>query len=122
MNAKPLILAVNSNQRNLDLLEQFLVKNGYAVVSASSLDEFSQALQGGESIRLALVDITGFDPRIWEQCKGLREKEIPFIIVSPRQISTVQQAEIPRGAQGVLVKPLATQELLGLMRGLLEQD
>ncbi len=120
MNAKPLILAVNSNRRNLELLEQFLVKNGYAVVSASTLDEFAQALQGDKPIRLALVDITDFDPRIWEQCRDLHEKEIPFLIVSPRHISAVQQTEIPRGAQGVLVKPLAPQELLGLVRGLLE--
>lgn len=122
MNSSPLILAVNSNVRNLELLEQFLVKNGYAVVKASNLDEFAQTLQSEERIRLALVDITDFDPKIWEKCKEMREKEIPFLIVSARQSSAIQQAGILRGAQGVLVKPLVTQELLGLMRGLLGQD
>ncbi len=122
MSAKPLVLAVNNNHRNLELLEQFLVKNGYAVTSAASLDEFAQALQGGESIRLALVDITGFDPSIWEQCKGLHEKGIPFLVVSPRQSNAVRQTGMLRGARDVLVKPLANQELLALMQNLLEQN
>jgi len=122
MNAAALILVVNSNRHNLELLGQFLVKNGYAVVSAASLDEFDQILQGTEPVRLALVDIMDFDSKIWERCESLRKKDIPFLIVSPRYISAIQQESIKRGARGVLLKPLVTRELLSLIRSLLEQD
>jgi len=122
MNTAALILVVNSNRRNLELLGQFLVKNGYTVVSAASLDEFDQVLQRTEPVRLALVDITDFDSKIWERCESLRKKDIPFLIVSPRYISAIQQESIKHGARGILVKPLVSQELLSLMRSLLEED
>ena len=122
MNAAALILVVNSNRRNLELLGQFLVKNGCTVVSAASLDEFDWVLQGTEPVRLALVDITDFDSKIWERCESLRKKGIPFLMVSPRHSNAIQQEGIKHGAQGVLVKPLVTRELLSLIRSLLEED
>ncbi|EKD81204.1 MAG: response regulator receiver protein [uncultured bacterium] len=117
-----LILSVNCNRRNLELLEQFLVKNGYAVVNAATLNEMAALLEQESSIRMALVDITAFDTKIWEQCETLRQKSIPFLIFSPRQISAIQQTEIMHSAHGVIVKPLVTQELLILIKQMLAQE
>ncbi len=119
MNEKPVILAVNKNRRNLDLLAQFLGKAGYAVAAASDMETFTQTLNERDDIRLALVDITGFDRHIWEPCETLRQKGIPLLIISPKLSSAIQQEGIRRGARGVLAKPLATGELLGLIRELL---
>lgn len=119
MSEKPVILAVNKNRRNLDLLVQFLGKAGYAVAAASDVEAFTQTLAKREDIQLALVDITGFDRHIWEPCETLRQKDIPLLIISPKLSRAIQQEGIRRGAKGVLSKPLATGDLLGLIRQLL---
>jgi DNA-binding response OmpR family regulator len=122
MKAISRILAVDRNHRNLELLSQFLGREGYQTRPAATLEEFDQALAEANSIGLALVDIAGFDRTIWERCEGLRHHKIPFLVLSPRQSAAIQQASLTHGARGVLIKPLVVRELLGLIRSLLEED
>lgn len=68
MKDSPLILAVDCNERNLELLAQFLGKEEYQILKAVSLEAFEQALAQSKEIDLALVDIAGFARRIWECC------------------------------------------------------
>jgi len=105
MKAISMILAVDRNHRNLELLSQFLGREGYQTRPAATL-----------------VDIAGFDRAIWERCEGLRHHKIPFLVLSPRQSAAVQQASLTHGARGVLIKPLVVRELLGLIHSLLEED
>lgn len=118
MEDKPSILAVDKNRRNLELLAQFLGKEGFQVESASSIEEFAQTLTRAEAIELALVDISGFDRSIWDCCQQLREREIPFLVLSPRQSAAIQQESFAQGARSMLVKPLVVKELLGIIRSL----
>lgn len=122
MKAAPLILAVDRNRRNLELLGQFLGKEGYHLLSVATQDEFDRALAEADGIGLALVDIAGFDHSIWERCEVLRAKKIPFLLLSPKQSTGLQQASLTHGAHGIMVKPLVVKELLGVIRGLLEAD
>jgi DNA-binding response OmpR family regulator len=122
MKAIPMILAVDRNHRNLELLSQFLGREGYQIRTAATLEEFDQVLAEATGIMLALVDITGFDRTIWERCEGLRHHKIPFLVLSPRQSAAIQQTSLSHGARGVLIKPLIVKELLGLIRSLLEED
>jgi DNA-binding response OmpR family regulator len=122
MSAIPVILAVDRNQRNLELLSQFLGREGYQTHVATTLEEFQEALVEGNDIGLVLVDIAGFDRRIWECCEGLRHQRIPFLVLSPKQNAALQQVSLTHGARGVLIKPLVVKELLGLIRSLLEED
>ncbi len=64
MKHNPLLLAVDRNHRNLELLAEFLGKEGYQVLTNSSIEEFEQALMRSPEINLALVDIAGFDRRL----------------------------------------------------------
>lgn len=114
------ILTVNKNQSNLKLLGHFLGENGFQSLNVSSLAEFDQALAGANKIALALVDITGFDRSIWERCELLRKQSLPLIIISPRQSASIRQESMAHGADSILVKPVVTRELLGLIRHLLE--
>lgn len=114
------ILALNRNARNLELLGQFLGKEGYDVIPAATLDAFDAALAAHAGIGLALLDVGGFDQRIWVRCESLRHRDIPFLLLSSRVNATLQQQGLVHGARGVLVKPLVVQELLGLIRGLLD--
>jgi DNA-binding response OmpR family regulator len=122
MNAMPVILAVDRNHRNLELLRQFLGREGYQTRTAATLEEFDQLLTESDGIGLALVDIAGFDRTIWERCEGLRHHKIPFLVLSPKQSTAIQQVSLTYGARGVLIKPLIAKELLGLIRSLLEED
>jgi DNA-binding response OmpR family regulator len=122
MKNKAAILLVNRNQRNLELLAEFLGKGGYALSTASSLEEFDQALAEENAVGVALVDITGFDQSIWQRCEQLRSRKKPFLVVSPRQSAAIQQASLSHGAKGVMIKPLAVQELMGLIKSMLEEQ
>jgi DNA-binding response OmpR family regulator len=119
---KPMILVVDRTQRNLELLVQFLSKNGYQTLTGASLEEFDQILAEPKKIALALVDIGGFDRRIWERCERLLEKQVPFFVLVRRQSATIQQESFIHGARGMLVKPLAIQALLGIIRSLLAES
>jgi len=122
MKAISMILAVDRNHRNLELLSQFLGREGYQTRPAATLEEFDQALAEANGIGLALVDIAGFDRAIWERCEGLRRHKIPFLVLSPKQSAAIQHASLTHGASGVLIKPLVVRELLGLIRSLLVED
>ncbi len=120
MRADIVILLVNRNQRNLELLVEFLEKEGYAISTASSLDEFDRALAAEHTVGAALVDITGFDQRIWQRCEQLRSQQRPFLVISPKQSVAIQQASLSHGARGVLIKPLVVKELIGVIKSMLE--
>jgi DNA-binding response OmpR family regulator len=122
MKATPVVLAVDHNRRNLELLDQFLGREGYQTRMVTGLEEFDRALVEPGEIALALVDIAGFDRRIWERCEALRHHKIPFVVLSPRQSAAIQQASLTHGAHGVLVKPLTVKDLLSLICGLLQES
>jgi DNA-binding response OmpR family regulator len=112
MSAESIILVVDSNRGNLELLSQQLGQAGYQILIAASLKELDQAIQGKEKIALSLMDISGFDRRIWERCEELHKAKTPFIVVSARRSPTIQRYSIKHGASGLLVKPLDFKDLL----------
>lgn len=116
---RQVILAVDSNRHDLELLTQYLGGEGYEIRSASSLAELDQAIQQGQKIAVALIDLSGFDEHIWERCEKLREAKIPFLVISPRRSLIVQKDSLRHGASGVLVKPISFKELGEHIRTLL---
>ena len=120
MKATPLILTVDYNRRNLELLSQFLEREGYQTYAAATLEQFDQALAASNDIGLALVDIASFDRAIWDRCEALRQYKIPFLVLSPRHSVAIQQASLTHGAHGLLIKPLLVKDLLRLIGSLLD--
>ena len=120
MNGEPLILNVNKSRSNLKLLNKFISGDGYRIFTAEDLGELDQCLDK-EKPELVLLDLTGFDQKIWKYCERMREMKIPFIIISPRRSAFIKQVSLARGAHNVLTKPLVINQLLGLIRGLLEK-
>ena len=119
MNNVPPILAVNSNQQNLHLLTQFLAKEDYTTYPIKTLDEFDHALAIHSFFCMALIDITSFDRYIWSRCTQLQENNIPFIIILPKQNTSVRLMSLNHGASSVLIKPLVIRELLVIIHSLL---
>ena len=115
------ILTVDRNPRNLELLGQFLQKEGYMTLPVSTLENFKAVLDQAEDMGLALVDISGFDRSIWAYYERLSDRGVPLMIISPRQIGEIQKESIMRGARGVLFKPLVVKELIKIVRKMLLQ-
>lgn len=116
---KTTILIVGSERTNLKILSQRLMKEGYETLNAASLEELDQAIQERKEIVLSLIDLSGFDQRIWERCEELRKARIPFIIISPQRSPTIQRDSMKHGASGLLVKPLGIKELMEYIHTLL---
>ena len=109
---EPLILIVDNNRGNLEQLAQQLAEEGYATVGASSLEEMDSAIAGQENIKLAMIDLAGFDESIWERCDRMHEAGIPFIVIAPQRSPGIQRDSMKHGANGLLVKPLGIKELV----------
>lgn len=109
---KPVIVVANSNQADLGLLSQQLVKEGYDTRDAASLEELDEIIRDNKNIALGLVDLSGFNQRIWERCDTLRKVKIPYIVISPQRSPLIQRESIKHGASCLLVKPLGIKELL----------
>jgi DNA-binding response OmpR family regulator len=119
MTDRPVILAVGSNRTNLDLLSQQLLRAGYEIIKAASLEDLSSALKMNNNISLSLVDVSGFDQSIWSYCEELRTSKIPFIVISPQRSHIIQRDSMKHGASALLVKPLGVKELLEFIHTLL---
>jgi DNA-binding response OmpR family regulator len=117
MTVSPTILLVDRNTRNLDLLAGFLQKQGYTTVSLSDLGGFEQVLDGN-NLEVALVDVSGFDRSIWENCQMLTDRNVPFVVISPKQVASIREEGRSHGARDVLLKPLIAQDLSSLIRRL----
>lgn len=119
MSKQPLILTVDTNRRNLELLNKFLGKEGYQTVSANSIEELDSILNDSLELQLVLLDISGFNTHIWEHCEQIKQRHIPFLVISPRQNAAIQQASLVHGANSMLVKPLVLKQFVNLIKGLL---
>ena len=119
MEDRPVILVVDRNRRNVELLSQVLNRRGYRSLSAATVEELDDALENSGAISLALIDLGGFDQSIWLRCEMMRQASIPCLIISPPQLPIAQRTGLQLGARGVVVKPLAADELLGLINAML---
>ncbi|HHY58951.1 MAG TPA: response regulator [Chloroflexi bacterium] len=120
MSATDRLLIVGSNARNQDLLAAFIHRLGYAILRADTLAMLTQLLDDAQPLRFALVDITGFDAAIWECCARLHARDIPLLIISPRQSAAMRQLAFTHGAQTIMEKPLVMRELADAIRGFMQ--
>lgn len=118
MTSSRTILVVNRNPRNAALLRDFLVQRGYGATTVGSPEEIDQAIDGDADYCLALIDISGFDVRIWERCSRLHQDGIPFLVISSTSTQVGEEEVLRHGARGVLSKPLAMKELANLIDSL----
>ena len=119
MADKPIILTVDSNRTNLELLSEQLDREGYEPLTAASLEELDEATKGKKNLALSLIDLSGFDQRIWVRCEELRKARVPFIVISPQRSPTVQRDSMKHGASGLLVKPVGIKALMEYIHTLL---
>jgi|SRR5688572_15602789 CheY-like chemotaxis protein len=122
MAAKPRILTMDRNRRNLELLGEFLGKEGYETLPVATMEEFESVMESSEGIDIALIDISGFDRSIWQACERLTDRGLQLMVISPQQLSGIRQESMNHGAQGVLFKPLVVKELMQVIHSMMPDD
>lgn len=113
------ILILTKIEKNLELMANFLNKQGFTSVSALSYDDLDKILVQNE-FDLALLDIAGFDSRIWSYCERINQLGKAFFLISPVKNPKIDREGLKKGARGVIVKPLVMKELMELIKAMLK--
>ena len=113
------ILVTARNERNLELLSQLLRDAGYAPVTAPSVGEIDRILDGDDEPALAVLDVEGFDEKLWNRCETLRATGTPFLILSLHG-SAFETDGLRHGAWVVLEKPVGKRKLLETLELMLQ--
>lgn len=115
------ILVVDDEKEIADLVEIYLVSDGYKVFKADNAQKGLELLEK-ESVQLVLLDIMmpGMDGL--EMCKRIREtNNIPIIMLSARSTDLDKILGLGTGADDYVVKPFELEVLLSRIRALLRR-
>jgi putative two-component system response regulator len=123
MKDKPVILVVDDQPQNIELLEAYLVPQGYEIVKAASGEEALEKLSGNQ-IDLILLDVMmpGMDG--FEVTRRVRQDNtyrlLPIILVTALRETEDRVKGIEAGCDDFISKPFDKMELLARVRSLLK--
>ena len=123
MNAKAVILIVDDQPKNIELLEAYLVPQGYDIVTAASGEE-ALAKLSGNPVDLILLDVMmpGMDG--FEVTRRVRQDEkhrqLPIVLVTALRETEDRVKGIEAGCDDFISKPLDKMEILARVRSLLK--
>lgn len=116
MESDSCILCVGRNRRNQELLSQVLRKAGYSVEVALSYEDLLPRVEA-RPIKLVLLDVTGFDEKVWPVCQVLQSHKVPLFIITAPNGSHIPSLYNATNCSSVplLIKPLSIRPLLTLI-------
>jgi len=123
MTAKPIILVVDDQPQNVELLEAYLIPQGYDLVTAAN-GEDALAKLSRHPIDLVLMDVMmpGIDG--FEVTRRIREdpihRQLPIVLVTALRESEDRVKGIEAGCNDFISKPVDKMELLARVRSLLK--
>ena len=123
MKDKPVILVVDDQPQNIELLEAYLVPQGYEIVSAASGEDALEKLTGNQ-IDLMLLDIImpGIDG--FEVTRRVRQNTtyrlLPIILITVLREPEARVKGIEAGCDDFITRPLDKMELFARVRSLLK--
>jgi len=124
MKAKPVILVVDDQPLNIELLETFLVPQGYEVLKAEDGEAALKTI-GENAVDLVLLDV--MMPKIdgFEVCRRIKGDErlrnIPVVMITALSAKEDRIKGIEAGAEDFISKPIDKGELLARIKMLLRQ-
>ena len=115
------ILVVDDEQEIADLVEIYLVSDGYKVFKASNAQDGLDILNK-EDIHLCLLDIMMTGMNGLEMCKKIREtNNIPIIMLSAKSTDLDKILGLGTGADDYVVKPFNPLELTARVKSQLRR-
>ena len=115
------ILVVDDEQEIADLVEIYLVSDGYKVFKASNAQDGLDILEK-EDIQLCLLDIMMPGMNGLEMCKKIREtNNIPIIMLSAKSTDLDKILGMGTGADDYVVKPFNPLELTARVKSQLRR-
>ena len=115
------ILVVDDEQEIADLVEIYLVSDGYKVFKASNAQD-GLAILDKEDIHLVLLDIMMPGMNGLEMCKKIREtNNIPLIMLSAKSTDLDKILGLGTGADDYVVKPFNPLELTARVKSQLRR-
>lgn len=113
MPTKRSILLVEDDRLVLATLAQGLMRAGYIVNTAESVDEAEETLASGERPHLILLDVRMHDRSGLELAERLQSFDhIPFMLLTAYSDREIIDQASALGALGYLVKPIDTAQLI----------
>jgi putative two-component system response regulator len=126
MKAKPIILVVDDEPQNIELLEAYLVPQGYEIVKAANGEEALGKLFSNQ-IDVMLLDVMmpgmdGFEVirRVKQENKYRNHRRLPIILVTALRETEDRIKGIEAGCDDFLSKPVDKMELLARVRSLVK--
>jgi PAS domain S-box-containing protein len=120
---KPVILVVDDQPQNVELLEAYLIPNGYEIIKAANGEEALEKLSVNQ-IELILLDVMmpGIDG--FEVTRRIRADEkihlLPIILVTSLNKAEDRVKGIEAGCEDFISKPVDKMELLARVQSLLK--
>lgn len=114
----PRALLVARKPANRRLLGELLEGEGLEVVEVDDTESARSQIEGATAFDVALVDIGGLTPQVWEICEVLGDRGTPVVVVVPSRTDEVQDATLKAGVHSVLEKPLQKANLKALVGSL----
>lgn len=115
-------LAIEAKSGNFQVLSRFLEKLGIEALRVHALEDIWAMLDSGRKLSVAIIDVMGYGDVVRDTCRLLREKNVPMLIISPRDNSEYLREGYGCGAKGVFKKPVVMRELADCIRTLLPNE
>ncbi|MEK5186996.1 MULTISPECIES: response regulator transcription factor [Solibacillus] len=115
------VLLVDDEQRMLDLVELFLVPQGFKCLKEKT-GKSALATLRNEKVNLVILDVMMPEMDGWEVCKKIREfSQVPIIMLTARsdKMNLVKGLDI--GADDYLTKPFDERELIARVNAILRR-
>ncbi|WP_431030503.1 response regulator transcription factor [Lysinibacillus sp. LZ02] len=115
------ILLVDDEQRMLDLVELFLIPQGYTCIKETSAKHAIEILKK-EKVHLVLLDVMMPEIDGWEVCKSIRKfSSVPIIMLTARTNKIDLVKGLNTGADDYITKPFDERELVARVNALLRR-
>jgi len=112
MAGRPVILAVDDDEKILKLLSVNLITEGYQVITATSGKQALEMMHGNPPA-LVFLDINMPGMNGFETLRRIREEsEVPVIMLTAIDDSTSLMTALRAGADDYITKPFSVKELL----------
>ncbi|MFF5996052.1 response regulator transcription factor [Lysinibacillus sp. KU-BSD001] len=115
------ILLVDDEQRMLDLVELFLIPQGYTCIKETSAKHAIEILKK-EKVHLVLLDVMMPEIDGWDVCKSIRKfSNVPIIMLTARTNKIDLVKGLNTGADDYITKPFDERELVARVNALLRR-